>query len=64
MRVLVQENKLPGNDLFERFAAAKRLGLDGIELTIFEPPWLPDRIDEIAKAQALHESLNYIQWNK
>lgn len=50
MNILIQENKLPGMDLIERFKIARRLNLDGIELTIFDPPWLKDRIGEISKA--------------
>ncbi len=50
MNILIQENKLPGSDVIEKFQTAKRLKFDGIELTIFNPPWLKDRIGEISKA--------------
>lgn len=50
MRYLIQENILPGGNLIDKFKCAKRLGLDGIELTIFGAPWLDERLDDIAKA--------------
>ena len=51
MKITIQDRLLPGENITKKFEIAKRLGLDGIELTFFsQKPTLEEKIDEISRA--------------